>query len=122
MAARAAAVLKRKGINFFWCIVGEGNERKKLQEIIKNNGLESNFVLLGVIKNSIRWISYLKLLIIAIAASSLAKWLVSFNDFNLIVKMALAGCVFGLIYVVFVIMLLKSVQDMAKRVLIKLIK
>lgn len=75
-----------------------------------------------VIKNSIRWISYLKLLIIAIAASSLAKWLVSFNDFNLIVKMALAGCVFGLIYVVFVIMLLKSVQDMAKRVLIKLIK
>jgi glycosyltransferase involved in cell wall biosynthesis len=122
LAARAAAVLKRKGINFFWCIVGEGNERKKLQEIIKNNGLESNFVLLGVIKNSIRWISYLKLLIIAIAASSLAKWLVSFNDFNLIVKMALAGCVFGLIYVVFVIMLLKSVQDMAKRVLIKLIK
>ena len=75
-----------------------------------------------VIKNSIRWISYLKLLIIAIAASSLAKWLVSFNDFNLIVKMALAGCVFGLIYVVFVIMLLKSVQDMAKQVLIKLIK
>lgn len=75
-----------------------------------------------VIKNSIRWIFYLKLLIIAIAASSLAKWLVSFNDFNLIVKMALAGCVFGLIYVVFVIMLLRSVQDMAKRVLIKLIK
>ena len=39
LAARAAAVLKRKGINFFWCIVGEGNERKKLQEIIKNNDL-----------------------------------------------------------------------------------
>lgn len=51
LAARAAAVLKRKGINFFWCIVGEGNERKKLQEIIKNNGLESNFVLLGVRDN-----------------------------------------------------------------------
>lgn len=51
LAAQAAAVLKRKGINFFWCIVGDGNERKKLQEIIKNNGLEGNFVLLGVRDN-----------------------------------------------------------------------
>lgn len=51
MAAQAAALLKSRKISFSWYIVGEGGERKKIQEIIVKNHLENCFFLLGIRDN-----------------------------------------------------------------------
>lgn len=75
-----------------------------------------------VIKSTIHWISYLKLLVIAIVASLMAKYLYSYLNFNSITKLALSGCAFGFIYGIFVIFLINSVRVMLKQILMKLIK
>lgn len=51
MAAQAAALLKSRKMSFSWYIVGEGTERKKIQEIIVQNHLENCFFLLGIRDN-----------------------------------------------------------------------
>lgn len=51
LAIQAAAALKKSGVSFGWYIIGEGEERKKLQELIANNQLEDCFFLLGIRDN-----------------------------------------------------------------------
>lgn len=47
LAVSAAKILKDRGNNFLWCIVGEGAEHEKLQLQIKELGIEDNMILLG---------------------------------------------------------------------------
>lgn len=51
MAVQAAALLKSKRFAFDWFIIGEGEERRGLQEIITKNKLEDCFFLLGIRDN-----------------------------------------------------------------------
>lgn len=51
LAIQAAASLKKSGVSFSWYIIGEGEERKKLQELITSNQLEDVFFLLGIRDN-----------------------------------------------------------------------
>ena len=43
----AAKILKERNVNFCWYVIGEGAERPMLENLIKENELESQFVLLG---------------------------------------------------------------------------
>lgn len=47
LAVKAAKNLKDKGYKFKWYVVGEGPDRKKIEEIIKRNNLNNEFILLG---------------------------------------------------------------------------
>lgn len=51
LAILAAALLKERGNAFVWFVIGEGEERKKLQEQIVRNHLEDRFFLLGTREN-----------------------------------------------------------------------
>lgn len=51
MAVEAASILKNKGINFKWFIIGSGELEDKLNAQIKSLDLEDNFVLLGAREN-----------------------------------------------------------------------
>lgn len=51
LAIQAATLLKMNGTSFFWFIIGEGEERKKLQELIARNHLKECFFLLGIRDN-----------------------------------------------------------------------
>lgn len=51
LAVQAAALLKAKNVPFSWFVIGEGVERKKLQEMISQNHLEDSFFLLGIRDN-----------------------------------------------------------------------
>ncbi len=46
-AIDACAILKEKGIHVRWIVIGEGDERGKLQEHIEKCGLQGEFLLLG---------------------------------------------------------------------------
>ena len=58
MAAQAAALLKSRKILFSWYVVGEGGERKRIQEIIEKNHLENCFFLLGIRDNPYPYMRY----------------------------------------------------------------
>ena len=51
LAIQAATSLKKSGVSFSWYIIGEGEERKKLQELITSNQLKDSFFLLGIRDN-----------------------------------------------------------------------
>jgi glycosyltransferase involved in cell wall biosynthesis len=51
LAIRSCKLLIDKGYKIRWNVLGEGNERAKLESLIKSNGLENNFILLGVKEN-----------------------------------------------------------------------
>lgn len=51
MAIRACKLLIDKGYDIIWYVIGEGTERGKLEELIKENKLEDNFKLLGIKEN-----------------------------------------------------------------------
>lgn len=51
MAISAAAILKARGVNFRWFVVGEGSLRQDLQKQIDDLGLQEEFHLLGVRSN-----------------------------------------------------------------------
>lgn len=51
IAIKACKILIDKGYDFKWYVVGNGPERKKLMNLIKENNLENNFVLLGEKEN-----------------------------------------------------------------------
>lgn len=51
MAIEAAKILKDKGFEFRWFVVGDGYLRKNLQKQIRNAGLEEEFILLGTRNN-----------------------------------------------------------------------
>jgi glycosyltransferase involved in cell wall biosynthesis len=51
IAVEAAALLKSKGLNFVWYIIGEGADRTALEQAITKDGLEKHVVLLGIKEN-----------------------------------------------------------------------
>lgn len=51
LAIEACKILVNQGKNIVWYVVGEGEERNGLQELIKKNGLLENFILLGLKDN-----------------------------------------------------------------------
>lgn len=51
MAVEACATLKKKGYKINWIIVGEGEERVKLENLIKELNIEKEFKLLGIREN-----------------------------------------------------------------------
>lgn len=51
LAIQACRILKDKGYNIAWYVLGEGSERTSLEEMIHENGLEDTFYLLGVKEN-----------------------------------------------------------------------
>lgn len=51
MAIEAASALRNMGVDFRWLVVGEGDERRKLEAMIAQNALQTQFVLLGARKN-----------------------------------------------------------------------
>ena len=44
-------LLVEKGCKARWYVLGEGNQREKLQRQIRQLGLEANFLLLGAVNN-----------------------------------------------------------------------
>ena len=48
LAIEACRILTGQGYNVRWHVIGEGEERKRLSELIRSQGLEKNFKLLGL--------------------------------------------------------------------------
>jgi len=51
IAVKALSILRRKGYNVRWYVIGEGIERKNLEKLIKEYGVEEDFLLLGAKEN-----------------------------------------------------------------------
>lgn len=51
LAVKACKILKDKGKEIVWYVVGEGEERKNIQDLVERNGLEKSFILLGLKEN-----------------------------------------------------------------------
>ena len=51
LAIKACKILVNQGKKIKWYVVGEGEQRNELQELIVENGLVDNFVLLGLKEN-----------------------------------------------------------------------
>lgn len=51
ISVKVCKKIKEDGYKFKWYILGEGNERKRLEKLIKNNDLENDIFLLGLIPN-----------------------------------------------------------------------
>ncbi|MDG0791777.1 glycosyltransferase [Cohnella ginsengisoli] len=51
LAVEACKLLRDAGCDLKWYVIGEGEERGKLEALIKQKGLENNFILLGLREN-----------------------------------------------------------------------
>ena len=51
VSIRAAKMLKENGGNIRWYVLGEGDQRSKLEALIQKLGLENDFILLGAVDN-----------------------------------------------------------------------
>lgn len=51
IALKTAVELKSRGVKFKWYVIGDGPDRKSIQEYIDKNNLKDNFVLLGSVVN-----------------------------------------------------------------------
>lgn len=51
IALKACKILKDRGINFKWYVLGKGPLKNEIESTIKELGLEENFILLGVTSN-----------------------------------------------------------------------
>ena len=51
MAVEAAKALKKQGVDFIWYFVGDGPERKNIEQKITEYGLEDSIVITGMQKN-----------------------------------------------------------------------
>lgn len=56
IAIDACKILKDKGLNICWYVIGEGQERKKLEYSIEKNGLINVFKLLGLRSNPYKYL------------------------------------------------------------------
>ena len=53
---KAAAELIKNDSNLIFIVIGQGSERKKLEQLIKNNKLTNNFLLLGKIDKAYKYL------------------------------------------------------------------
>lgn len=51
VSIRACRILKKKGENIRWYVLGEGDQRKKLEALIDRLGLKEDFILYGAVDN-----------------------------------------------------------------------
>lgn len=51
LAVETASLLKKRGVDFVWYFVGEGSERSRIEERIKECGLEDRMQLVGMTPN-----------------------------------------------------------------------
>ena len=58
IAIDAAARLKKMGKNFLWYVLGEGELRAELEELIKKNNLSNHMKLIGIKENPYPYIAY----------------------------------------------------------------
>lgn len=56
IAIETCKILVNKGYNVCWYVIGEGQERKKLEELIDENNLKDNFRLLGLKSNPYKYL------------------------------------------------------------------
>ena len=57
IAVKACNILIDNGLKVKWYLVGEGNERNKLEKLIIEKNLEDNFILLGAQSNPYKYIN-----------------------------------------------------------------
>lgn len=57
IAVKACNILVDNGLKVKWYLVGEGNERNKLEKLITEKKLEDNFILLGAQSNPYKYIN-----------------------------------------------------------------
>lgn len=57
LAIEAAAILKAQNVDFRWNIIGDGSERKNLNDLIVRNSLENHVFLLGLKENPYPYIA-----------------------------------------------------------------
>ena len=55
IAIEAATILKEKGVKFKWYFIGDGPERKTIEQGIKTNGLTNHIILLGLQTNPYKY-------------------------------------------------------------------
>ena len=58
LAIQACKILLDSGKKVIWYVVGEGEERKVLESLIAQHGLENNFILLGMKSNPYPYIAH----------------------------------------------------------------
>jgi glycosyltransferase involved in cell wall biosynthesis len=63
LAVKAAAILKKKNVDFHWYIIGEGSERQNLEQMIKEHRLQDNFTLSGLKENPYPYIKQAKIFV-----------------------------------------------------------
>lgn len=51
LAIEACKIIKEKGIDIKWYIIGEGGERPELERLIQENNVKDNFILIGLKEN-----------------------------------------------------------------------
>jgi glycosyltransferase involved in cell wall biosynthesis len=51
IAIQSCKILVDKGLDVYWYVLGEGEERKKLEQQIKDGHLEERFILMGIKEN-----------------------------------------------------------------------
>lgn len=57
IAIKACEILLEKGLKVKWYLVGEGNERNKLEDLITQKNLQGSFILLGAQSNPYKYIN-----------------------------------------------------------------
>lgn len=57
LACRAAAILKRNSIGFIWRFIGDGAERKNIEELINRLDIADNIELCGMLENPYPYIA-----------------------------------------------------------------
>lgn len=58
IAIDAAVRLKRLGIRFYWCVLGEGELRTELEDAISKNGISDQMKLVGIKENPYPYIAH----------------------------------------------------------------
>lgn len=51
VSVEACNLLKKRGANIRWYVLGEGDQRKKLEKLIRKKKLEKDFILCGAVEN-----------------------------------------------------------------------
>ncbi len=58
MAIRAAAAMKQQGVSFGWYVLGEGEERRRLEEQAREYGVEDRMHFIGAVSNPYPYMAY----------------------------------------------------------------